>query len=355
MNLGDALYSSASLARSLGCSTTSGAANKTCVAGAPASSITRETYSGSWGPVTDGITFPLPPETLLDKGLVNDATVVLGAQTNDSNLFLFRSHTKAGLDQPNDHPDGALKPLLPEAFAGLVGAMVGPRMRQEALHVYPPDEDNHVMNVHQLGNMQSDQMHCNARHRASLLNRANPGRAFLYRFDYWYMSNPSCSAVPNYHLPYLGAAHQDEVTFVLGQPNFMEDGSCCGAWGLNTSDCPRLRRCESCYAPKQFGHSGYRSYFDRKEWEFALTVGTFWTNVAASGDPNFGDEAAQFAMTVPVDLAWPVFSAGEPVTWNIVLNASLERGYAKELTPHGRPELCAFWDRVRGGASSVVV
>lgn len=50
------------------------------------------------------------------------------------------------------------------------------------------------------------------------------------RFDYWYQSNPACVAIPNFHLPYMGSAHQDEVTFVLGQPNFMEDGSCCGTW-----------------------------------------------------------------------------------------------------------------------------
>ena len=36
----------------------------------------------------------VPCKELLRKGLVNDASIVLGAQTNDSNLFLFRSHTK---------------------------------------------------------------------------------------------------------------------------------------------------------------------------------------------------------------------------------------------------------------------
>ena len=81
-----------------------------------------------------------------------------------------------------------------------------------------------------------------------------------------YTGNPNCTAVPNYHLPYLGAAHQDEVTFVLGQPNFMEDGSCCGLWGLTTPDCPHLTRCEACYAPNRFGHEGYRAYFNDKEY-----------------------------------------------------------------------------------------
>ena len=107
--------------------------------------------------------------------------------------------------------------------------------------------------------------------------------------------------MPNYHLPYLGAAHQDEVTFVLGQPNFMEDGSCCGVWGLTTPDCPHLDRCEACYAPERFGREGYKAYFNDKEWNFARTVGRFWTNVAASGDPNCRDSCEN---------AWPKFGSG---------------------------------------------
>lgn len=121
-----------------------------------------------------------------------------------------------------------------------------------------------------------------------------------------YTGNANCTAVPNFHLPYLGAAHQDEVTFVLGQPNFMEDGSCCGIWGLTTPDCPHLERCEACYAPG-FG-DGYRAYFNDKEWAFARRVGSFWTNVAASGDPNCRD--ASNSVTCG-SRSWPTFPSGE--------------------------------------------
>lgn len=31
---------------------------------------------------------------------------------------------------------------------------------------------------------------------------------------------------------------------------------------------------------------------------------------------------------------------------NIVLNASLPGGSMAEATPHGRPEICSFWDAV---------
>jgi len=346
-----ALLSARALAGSIGCLTPQKTVNKTCMAVAPALSITAGTYSGSWGPTVDGVTFPRPPQELLEKGLVNDASIVLGAQTNDSNLFLFRTFTKDGLDQPNNHTDGALQPLSPKNFVMRVAAMVGPALSGQALGLYPVDQSNHQMNVHQLGNMQSDQAHCRARQRASLFNKKHPGKAFTYRFDYWYTSNAACTAVPNYHLPYLGAAHQDEVTFVLGQPNFMEAGSCCGVWGLTTADCPHLERCEACYAPKLFGHTGYRAYFDEKEWAFARTVGRFWTNVAASGDPDVrASEAPSEGQR-----AWPKFGSGEAVVRNIVLNASVPGGHFTEITPYDRPELCAFWDRVDAHAESSLV
>ena len=37
--------------------------------------------------------------TMLRKGLVNDVKIVLGAQTNDSFLFLSRDYTKPGFSQ----------------------------------------------------------------------------------------------------------------------------------------------------------------------------------------------------------------------------------------------------------------
>lgn len=350
-SLKGALQSAKSLAGSIGCLTPSKTVNKTCMTLAPAVNITSGTYSGSWGPVVDGVTFPQSPMELLEKGLVNDATIVLGSQTNDSNLFLFREFTKKGLSQPNNHPDGGLTPLSPKMFATRVAGMVGMDSVVRALQLYPADETNYLMNVHQLGNMESDQTRCKARQRATLINKKHPGKAFTYRFDYWYMSNAACTAVPNYHLPYMGAVHQDEVTFVLGQPNFMEAGSCCGVWGLTTPDCPHLDRCEACYAPKLFGHTGYRAYFDEKEWAFARTVGTFWTNIAASGDPNIRAREAPHQG----DRAWPKFADGKAVVKNIVLNASVPGGYFSEVTPYDRPELCAFWDQVGAAAETSFV
>ena len=46
-----------------------------------------------------------------------------------------------------------------------------------------------------------------------------------------YQSNPECKAEANYHPAWKGAIHEDETTFVMGQPIFMFDGSCCGVFG----------------------------------------------------------------------------------------------------------------------------
>lgn len=341
MSMESALRSTKAVASALGCA---GRYVKKCIAASPAINITAQTYTDSWGPSVDGVTFPLPPEEMLEKGMVHNVTVVIGAQTNDSNLFLFQTYTKKGFAQPNDRADGALIPVSPRKYKAMVFAQVGARHFKKAMELYPAYTTKRIMNVHQLGNIESDQMHCRNRQRASLLNHFHPGKAFTYRFDYWYMSNPECTPVPNYHLPYLGAVHQDEVTFVLGQPNFMEDGSCCGKWGLIAPTCPHLPSCAACYAPKRFGESGYKAYFNAKEWAFARTVGTFWTNVAASGDPNLRDDPNLSVRSSKPE--WPRFNKGQPITENIVLNASLPGGFASEETPHGRPEICEFWDQV---------
>ena len=121
------------------------------------------------------------------------------------------------------------------ALAEQVGG--GARLKR-ALELYPPLHPplsnatppmDAIRNVQSLGSAASDAMLCAARRRAALFSRARPhSLGYAYRFNSWYRSNRACTAVPNYHLGYLGAVHQDEVTFVMGQPNFMEDGSCCG-------------------------------------------------------------------------------------------------------------------------------
>merc|ERR1719473_2335024 len=100
-------------------------------------------------------------------------------------------------------------------------------------------------------------MLCGASRRLRALAKASGHGGFLYRFDYFYQSSKRCSAEPNYHDPSLGAMHEDEVTFVMGQPIFMFQGACCGKWGakLAREPCQQTPDCVACWNPS-FG-DGY--------------------------------------------------------------------------------------------------
>ena len=216
-----------------------------------------------------------------------------------------------------------------------VKEMCDGRSVEKALALYPPVEGRgSIINVQSLGRIESDQMLCSARRRAHLLNAARPGSAYTYRFNYWYQSNHACSAVPNFHLGYLGAVHQDEVTFVMGQPNFMEAGSCCGRWGLSegAEGCAKEEKCTLCYDEKL--GDGYAAYFNKKEFDFARTVGTYWTNFAASGDPNVREGTA-----VP-SARWPDIRHG-----GFVLDADVAGGGKAETELYDNPAVCAYWDK----------
>merc|ERR1712185_579980 len=96
----------------------------------------------------------------------------------------------------------------------------------------------------------------------------------------------------------------------MGQPNFMEQGSCCGKWGLSEGEesCPKTPECVDCYDP-ELGE-GYHAYFDDKEWNFTRAVGDFWTSFARDGHPD--------------EDKWP--STGASGGAGIVLDANLPGG-----------------------------
>lgn len=299
---------------------------KACLQRVPALKLTSQTYNFGWGPHIDGVTVPQTPITMVEQGAINPISVILGAQTNDT----FRDLSKAYIG-----PDGQLKPLAPAAYMAELTLTVGLKNLPRALELYPAAQDDQVVNVHRLGSASSDQNLCSIRKRASMINKHRPGHVFMYRFNYWYQSNPNCTAEPNYHPAFMGAVHEDEVTFVFGQPIFMFLGSCCGKWGqkLQREPCPQSPSCVDCWDP-QLGE-GYHAYFNDKEWAFSQLVGGFWREFAGTGSPN---KAA--------NRAWPSFPDGGPVTHNIVLDADLPGHFAMEGSLYNRPEICAFWDAI---------
>eukprot|EP00404_Azadinium_spinosum_P010861 CAMPEP_0180519818 /NCGR_PEP_ID=MMETSP1036_2-20121128/55908_1 /TAXON_ID=632150 /ORGANISM="Azadinium spinosum, Strain 3D9" /LENGTH=165 /DNA_ID=CAMNT_0022532217 /DNA_START=18 /DNA_END=512 /DNA_ORIENTATION=- len=164
----------------------------------------------------------------------------------------------------------------------------------------------------------------------------------MYRFNYWYQSNPRCSSDPNYHDSTTGPRHEDEVMFVMGQPIFMNDGACCGKWGarLQREPCQQLAECVDCWDPSL--GEGYHAYFDDKEWAFSQLVGGYWANFAEYGTPNGPAGAPE---------EWPVFGEGD-VDRNIVLDANLPQQQKQEHSLYDDPAICALWDDVAGAFSA---
>mmetsp|Transcript_14921 Transcript_14921/g.42880 ORF Transcript_14921/g.42880 Transcript_14921/m.42880 type:complete len:580 (+) Transcript_14921:66-1805(+) len=306
---------------------------KACLQAAPALALTNQTYSFPWGPHVDGVTVPADPLQMLRQGRINPVSVIMGAQTNDT----FRELSKQFVG-----PDGHLRPLAEADYFKMVFAQVGPQHIKEALALYPADSADLVRNVQRLGSIGSDRMLCGIRQRLSLVNKVHPGHAYMYRFNWWYKSNSECSAEPNYHSPEIGAVHEDEVTFVMGQPIFMQQGSCCGKWGpkLAREPCAQAPECVACWRP-DFGE-GYRAYFNEQEWNFSAIVSGFWAAFAATGTPNGRWRDAAGTQTAK----WPEFPQGGAVTHNIVLDADLPGMSAIEQTLYDDPSICSFWDRV---------
>jgi len=340
MPLEAALRNTRELGKAVGCKDE--ARLKECFKALPPLAITSLTYAGAWGPTVDAVTIPRDPASMLEAGEVVSSVdaVVFGAQTNDSFLFLSRDYTTHGASQPNDHPDGYLEYMNASTYMSILtstlGHAVSHKHRRLALELYPPvtqyppRRNGSIVNTQSLGRAESDRMLCSNRRRARQLGAKGGRRGYVYRFNYWYKSNRKCRAVPNFHLDYLGAVHQDEVTFVLGQPNFMEQGSCCGVWGLSEGEegCPKTTSCTACY-DEELG-SGYHAYFDAKEFRFARLVGSLWTSFADYGSP--------------VGAAWPDVKGSGTGSGGIVLDADERGGHAVEEELYGNAKVCGLWD-----------
>jgi hypothetical protein len=142
------------MAKLVGCDTAPSV--KECMVKLAPLAITSLTYSGSWSPTTDGVTIPYDPMTMLADGKVNNCSIILGANTNDSNLFLFRDYTKGFAPQPNNNPNGDLKNISALTYTVAVESNVGKEFLAEALELYPPTKHKSIENVHQLGRVETD-------------------------------------------------------------------------------------------------------------------------------------------------------------------------------------------------------
>merc|ERR1712046_213533 len=116
----------------------------------------------------------------------------------------------------------------------------------------------------------------------------------------------------------------------------MEDGSCCGKWGLSQGQegCARQPECTLCYN-ESFGQ-GYHAYFNDNELNFAKLVGHYWTTFS-SGNPNAHSKRKD-SMMIPF---WPAIPYG-----GLVLDARLPNNAKVEVELYGNPKICEFWNKI---------
>lgn len=320
-SLSRAAGTTAELAKNLNCSSKGYASTKACLLASSADElvyaqgvvcVTPNQCSAdtSWSPTVDGVLLPESPGALLAKGEVNPVSVALGANTNDSYLFISTSGPLPRVEYVAE--------LKAQAYGN---ASLAARL----LALYPPHGGPFADNIDTKGWYSSDRNLCGLRRAAAQLAQARPtrGAVHLYRYNYWFQSNATCTAVANYHAPEYGSMHQDEVSFVFGQPIFMNLGfSNCSAPGW------------AGYSPTCLGCT-----FNPKEAAFAKTMGRLWTSFAAgkaSEWPAFGASGGQNVLLQPT----PLWLPGLPM----VMRAEQTLG---------RAEQCEVWDEVAGWVETV--
>ena len=284
--------------------------------------------STSWAPAIDGIALPGKPSELLAKGAINrPLSVVVGLNTNDTNLFvsgLTQGLTVKGKVLPV--PAFAYK-----AFLRLLTLKKNGTYYDRLVALYPPHEGHPFYNhSDRIGWVLSDKALCAISRLARSFARSGAA-TYAYRHDHFFTSNTVCTAVPNYHAPALGAMHQDELDFVFGQPIFMDLGGVlpnCSVEGAPAYN-PTCRDC----------------VFNALELVYSKEVGRLWTNFASTGNPN-ARKGVVYEMEEEEE--WPAVTVNGTVR-NVLLRpsgAAVQRMGSEPVM--GRPKSCALWDEIDG-------
>ena len=291
--------------------------------------FTSLTYSAGVIPCVDGVVVPHHPSEYFKPGSTlkfNEVPVIMGFNTNDSMKYIAQKYLNSSGTGFRDVSDTEyyrfLRKSVPESLF------------EEAKAVYPAACKDCPENAHVIGSVATDPSFCQVQNFLTKLNARAPGKPFMYRFDYYYQSNPACSSDPQWHYPYLGSKHEDEVMFIYGQPVFMFDGSCCGIYGkkLKSEPCQQLKECTACF-DESFG-TGYHAYFNDKEMSFSQLMGDMWVEFARSGNPSKGA------------VSWPITKAGEKVTQQIVLSADIPGFHKIENVIYNNDKICELWNKV---------
>ena len=315
----------------------------------------------SWAPTVDGVALPKDPRHLVAEGLANDVDVALGANTNDSYLFVM---SRGPL--PRRAYEAALRDL----------AEGDEQHSAQLLALYPPSANPLADNVASLGWASSDSMLCGLGRLARAFAKfGRKGRVKLYRYNWWFQSTTQCKAVANWHPPEYGSMHQDEVSFVFGQPIFMNLGyTNCSASFHHPSACathvpplsltrnearrersPAFSRGELLLRATLFSlflrgettlqAAGWPGYdpsclgcvFDETEAAFSRAVGRLWTNFAAGTNATTDDDQAE----------WPSIESDRNILLEPTVSLRADGEMRMRSEPAlGRADFCRVWDAI---------
>jgi para-nitrobenzyl esterase len=230
-----------------------------------------------WGPVIDGspaglLDYPLK---LILAGKWNNVPVVAGTNQNEGSLFMPMMPVVI----PGTH-----FPIHPADFNLMLGHFFNASLVQQIDEIYPASAFSSA-DARGAAVLRDYFFGCAARRVLSAV-RANNQSAYLYHFIYdpdWIED------------PILGEYHSAELYFVWDN-----------AWPVVVH------------------------HFTVADTAMAGSIGTYWTNLAKSQNPN---------QPVPPSLNWPLFQPGSTGS-NILLDVPLA------VETHYLSGVCEFWDTV---------
>ncbi len=270
----------AAFAGRLGCNDAATAA--ACLRGKSASDVLTAGASGAWSPVVGGAVLPLPPAQALASGRYDHVPLLQGTNHDEGRLF-------AGL-----RFDASGAPLTAAHYPAVIQAQVGTANAPMVLDAYPlsayPSPD-----LAYAAEFTDSAFSCPALQADQLAARS---RVYGYEF-----SDPN--AVDDIGLPFsfpLGAAHSTELAYVFQRMVFLDT------------------------IPP----------FTPAQLHLSNQIIRYWTNFAATGNPNGGSAAA--------GPHWPRYRQGNAQIQELVPDNTAPESAAKFAAFHH----CALWASLAG-------
>ena len=202
-------------------------------------------------PVVDGFTLLDDTRSVLQRGTVADAPLLIGANTNESNLFVATAPAYANMSAAQ--------------YAGFVNYSLYLRNRTpppgrlaRILAAFPPSSDP-KLNLQRYADFVTDAgFVCAARQTAAALRRRrlSPSAVYFYHYDHPF---PDLACTDVYFDPLqFGTTHTAEISYVFGRPTYV------------------------------FGRPLHpeRCAFNASEAAFSRQVGGYWASFARDGKPS---------------------------------------------------------------------